>query len=773
MIRQSVFIYILFMEIEDLKKVMAKGDGKTTLVDHTLAVIRTGLALLQSLSLSDDVRGLLKEKFVIAATLHDLGKVHPLFQKRLAGDKIVTIRHELVSLWFCTQFLNIDDDILFALVTHHKCIEGADAGKCFDLYDLIKTDFKQLHDDSLGTMDVSTLKNWLELFPLDVDLKLAGQQEAVIYGKRLKTLRKKFQHEILSLDERKWYSLLRALLQAADHIASAGIISVPKYEDITLEDIQPKKDGVVLPFRHFQEVMLTWKGDVVLHAPTGSGKTEAALIWILANQTDNNRLIYLLPYTASINAMVNRLKAVYNKDSVIVQHSKSLNFIYDELVNEDSNTKKNYRELEAAARNKNSLTREIYYPVKVATLHQILRTPLYGKGWEFSTLDYQNALFIIDEFHAYNALLTGMMLGTVRLFRKNFHAKFMFMSATIPDFLLEKIIMEVYEGDRSVLLRPDSKFESDAVIIGRKRHHLVCHDGEGIMQAIPDIENALESGLSVLVIVNNVRTCQQLFENIDFDESKKMMLHGGFNLKSRKEIEKVITHEDRSKRPQLLVATQAVEVSLDIDYNMAFIENAPIDALIQRFGRVNRNGSLCDEYGNKIMAEIHLFENIEGRTPFYDDMLLQNTWCFLSQLDGVDLSENDLVDVCNNVYKEGYTGEQADDFNQGLLAVKNFERDWIAGFCADWVDLLFDRNNQKIDVLCDNLYPDYCMLIEEQRYIEANELLVSVYPYHKAKFVTLCKNENKKGLKVLKVEDLYYDQEKGCIEKVAESYEIM
>jgi len=31
----------------------------------------------------------------------------------------------------------------------------------------------------------------------------------------------------------------------------------------------------------------------------------------------------------------------------------------------------------------------------------------------------------------------------------------------------------------------------------------------------------------------------------------------------------------------------------------------------------------------------------------------------------------------------------------------------------------------------------------------------------------------KKGLKVLKVEDLYYDQEKGCIEKVAESYEIM
>lgn len=759
------------MEIEELKKVWAKSDGKTTLVDHTLAVIRTGLALLQSLSLSDNVRNQLEEKIIIAAIFHDLGKVHPLFQKCLEGDKSVTIRHELVSLWFCSLFLDIGDDILFAIATHHKSIEGSEVDKRFDIHDLVQEEFDRLYSKSLGTMDISTLKNWLALFPLNVRFKSTEQQEPVINGRRLKTLRKRWQNKVLSLEERKSYSLLRALLQAADHIASAGIFYVPKYEDITLEEIRPKKNGVVFPFRHFQEVMLTWKGDVILHAPTGSGKTEAALLWILANQTSNNRLIYLLPYTASINAMVNRLKNVYNKEIVIAQHSKSLNFIYDELVNEDSNTEKNYQVLEATARNKNSLTREIYYPVKVATLHQILRTTLYGKGWEFSTLDYQNALFIIDEFHAYNALLTGMMLGTVRLFRKIFHAKFMFMSATIPDFLLEKIVTEVYDGDRSKVLRPDSNFESDAAIIGRKRHHLICHASEGIMQSVPDIENALEAGLSVLVIVNNVRTCQQIYENIDFDENKKRMLHGGFNLKSRKEIEESITHKDQSKRPQLLVATQAVEVSLDIDYNIAFIENAPIDALIQRFGRVNRAGNLCDVYGYKKMAEIHLFENIEGKTPFYDDMLLQNTWIFLSELDGMDLSENDLVDVCNNVYKDGYTGVQADDFNQGLLAVKNFERDWIAGSCMDWVDSLFDKNNQKIDVLCHNLIDDYCGLIDQKRYIEANELLVSVYPYHKTKLLVLKKNG--RSLNVLKADDLYYDSEKGCIVEVPDSYEII
>ena len=46
----------------------------------------------------------------------------------------------------------------------------------------------------------------------------------------------------------------------------------------------------------------------------------------------------------------------------------------------------------------------------------------------------------------------------------------------------------------------------------------------------------------------------------------------------------------------LLVGTQAVEVSLDIDFDCLFSEPAPIDALIQRFGRINRKGrkGICD-----------------------------------------------------------------------------------------------------------------------------------------------------------------------------------
>ena len=111
-----------------------------------------------------------------------------------------------------------------------------------------------------------------------------------------------------------------------------------------------------------------------------------------------------------------------------------------------------------------------------------------------------------------------------------------------------------------------------------------------------------------------------------------------------KEVELKLRKEslDKIRRsPQLLIATQAVEVSLDIDYDIAFIENAPIDALIQRFGRVNRTGK-------NESASIYLFEHIIGNTKyFYDEELSKSTWNSLLALDKQELSENDLVTVCN------------------------------------------------------------------------------------------------------------------------------
>jgi len=707
-------------------KFWAKSDGITTLEMHTQHVITAGRNLLECLPFNEDEKKYWKSKLFRCAVLHDLGKIHSEFQRRLEGAKDIAIRHEIISLWFCESFLELPEDELFAIATHHKGVMRNDAYKRLEM-DTLKAHMTQHFESDKTLLTKETLEKWLELMKLDIAV-LEKEPQTEISGYFTKVLHQKYQNKaVANTQKRRELSFMRALLIASDHIGSARLENeIPVYKMISIQDFQPqdKNTGAYFDFRDFQIRLQSIQSDVLLHAPTGSGKTEAALSWVYANQKENARLFYLLPYTASINAMVVRLQKVFGEDKVTALHSKTLDFFYGQLEEEESNNDIiDYAKIEKEARSKKFLSAELFFPVKVATLHQILKTSLKGKGWELALYDYKNALFIIDEFHTYNALLTGMLLASIRLFRKMFNAKFFFMSATIPDFMLKNIIEKVFEGDENNLVRPNPIFESDALVLGRKRHILHCQEKMSINDKIPLIKEYLQKGNSVLVIVNNVKTAQKLFTEIGFKEEDKIaLLHSGFHKKSRTEIEGRITSENP---PQLLIATQAVEVSLDIDYDVAFIENAPIDALIQRLGRVNRAGK-------KELAPIYLFQEIIGNTKFfYDDKVLAKTWKNLSKLNQQVLSEDDLVKVCNKVYENGYNENQQKDFEQGLnnIIIQDFESDWIAGDWNNWIENILENNNQKVEVLCGDLVQEFDNLKVQKRYIESNQLFVQVYNY--------------------------------------------
>lgn len=717
----------------------AKNDGVTTLEMHTRHVVVAGKNILSNLPLSKEERVTWVEKLFRCAVLHDIGKIHKEFIERLNGNKSGNIRHELVSLLFCLNFLHISDDELFAIATHHKGVVDTHLDKKGALFPNQIGDYiEQWYDSDINIFQKDIIQGWLDIFGLKADV--IDRESVNRIPKHLKMLlNAKYQKEAApSYVARKQFSFMRALLMAADHLGSARKENeIPKSKLLSLSDFQPEKDGQVLPFRPFQERLQHIKTDVILHAPTGSGKTEAALNWVFANQVENARIFYLLPYTASINAMVTRLQKYYNKDIVTALHSKTLDFFYEQISEDQGNDNKDFYKLEKAAKDKKSLSKEIFYPVKVATLNQILKTSLRGKGWEFALFDYKNALFIIDEFHTYNALLTGLLLATIKLLRQRmFGVKFFFLSATIPDFMLQLIVNNIFNGDYSFVVRPDSNQEQDRIVLDRKRHQLFPFPECTILDKINLVEGYLQRGNSVLIIVNNVKTAQQLYKEINFVGTVQL-LHSGFNKKDRIRIEKLIANDDPAKRPQLLIATQAVEVSLDIDYDIAFIENAPIDALIQRFGRINRSGK------KKIMplfektppandtTPVYVFEYSIGNTKlFYDKNVLADTWAEMLKLSGKELGENDLVNACNVVYKDGYNHDQQKDFEKGFKnsVINKFEEDWIAGNWRNWIEDILEKN-QKREVLCFNLIEDFNQKIADGRYIEANQLLVPVYHY--------------------------------------------
>lgn len=715
---------------------LAKSNG-LLLHEHTEHVVRGAENLLARLPFSKEERADWLRLIRECAVLHDVGKAHRDFQTNLrANDNVVAIRHEVVSLWICVAFLEgLSEEHLFAIATHHKGVmyDRADYPRS-RLSEGLPSDLADEHIPRdlplLGQMP-EFLDLWNQHFKTNFPIKILpdGSLIEVCIPKTMLQLLDKSRQKRVAPDpvRRLRLAQTRALLIASDHIGS-GLRheDLPDWKNLSSADFKPAKHE----FRAFQRKLLNVQNDVLLYAPTGSGKTEAALCWLTANQQENARLFYLLPYTASINAMTRRLEKVFGQERVTALHSKTLDFFYERLENESDNfEEKTARERHAEnadqARSMRSSSKELFYPVKIATPHQLLKHSLMGKGWEMGLFDFREACIIIDEFHAYNALLTGLLLATVKWLKSpQLNARIFFMSATIPRFLQDLIVKEIFAGDRSKLHAPDENEPSDRAVLDQKRHQLFCQPGKSLGDAVKDIEALLEKNKSVLVIVNNVKTCQDLFELIQF-EGDKIMLHGGFHRIDRKEIEEAITYEDPAKRPQLLVATQAVEVSLDIDYDIAFIENAPIDALIQRFGRVNRAGS-------KEVAPVFLFENIMGNVEkIYDREVMDKTWQVLQLLDRQHLSEADLVAACNQVYEVGYNETQQADFNKGFnnSTINGFFENLIAGHWQSWVEEVIENDNMKVEVLCENLLSKYMEFKAEGDFIRASQLLVSVYWY--------------------------------------------
>lgn len=107
------------------------------------------------------------------------------------------------------------------------------------------------------------------------------------------------------------------------------------------------------------------------------------------------------------------------------------------------------------------------------------------------------------------------------------------------------------------------------------------------------IKADLGVGKKVLVVCNTVLRAQAIYSSLKDAPSFKgeaVLLHSAFNSEDRAKKESKLKVEKHEDLPPLLVGTQAIEVSLDIDYDVIYTELAPLDALLQRFGRVNRAG---------------------------------------------------------------------------------------------------------------------------------------------------------------------------------------
>jgi len=453
------------------------------------------------------------------------------------------------------------------------------------------------------------------------------------------------------------------------------------------------------------------QGNVILRAPTGSGKTEAALTWAAFNQPENGRLFYTLPYTAALNAMHGRLQDEFpeTKNSIGLLHGRAAHHLFDALQKDyPSNPAQATAEALARAR----LAKEMYHPVRVCTPHQLLRYTLRGKGWEQILSEIPGACVVFDEVHSYDPLLAGLTLGTACLFR-SLGAKLMFISATLPSFL-ERIIADLVPCES---ITPDKGQDGDREIMAQRRH-IVRVENKSLKDLLPSIVAAAKSGATVLVVCNHVRSAQAMAADLrtQLGRDNVCLFHGRFNMRDRTAIERRLASRNLSS---VLVATQVVEVSLDISYQHGYFEAAPIDALAQRMGRVNRRAEGPP-------APITVAAQPLNPHPLYDSGRTSGTLDLLRQFPDA-ISEPDLVNICDQVYGSGYNGEDLATFKESLEHpyLTQFEESIVAGDHENWTERVIEVAN-RVDILPANLRAEYDQLSRERRWLEADALTVNV-----------------------------------------------
>lgn len=703
---------------------------KEPLAEHTINDIKAGRQLVANLPFGQAKKKQIGKDLDLCIAFHDVGKAATGFQASLEKNAPYWgHRHEILSAAAAT-FAGANDLVVFAVLTHHKTLpsDGVTVHGCLPFAELPYED----HMTYSGWQDMSNQwydntesfnEEWRKI------CEYIGRQDLLLLASKLglaklsdgmtRWLDRSNQTKDFSYKQREYASLLRGLTMSADHIASASNympIDIPRLADYKLNPVKPYG---------FQIRASKKKGNLILRAPTGSGKTEAALLWAQLNQAKNGRLFYALPTTASINAMYFRIKRLFqdaNNRLVGLLHSRTISSLYSMFEGDNSNAIANQK----AARTIGSLVREMYFPIRICTPHQILRYSLQGKGWEGMLSEFPHSVFVFDEIHAYNPKLTGLTMATVNYLTQH-KATCIFLTATLPTFI-RKLIKHEFSFGEINFIQPSYRNESDRKILGQKRHTVEAVGGN-ILSNVDMIVREGENAQSILVVCNHVPTAQNVYRALREKIKDSVLLHSQFARRDRNEIENELLRSKLPKvnnlykpLPKILVSTQVVEVSLDLDFQQGFTEPAPIDSLVQRMGRINRYAT------QQRPAKVRIFEEqFSSDNTVYSEELRDKS---LSVLTGLlmPLSEEELQHAADSVYGNGYNANDKAEYEDGLNynPLKHWKQYLVAGTNQDWIDQVIDEKEGTIDLLPELLTGEYRTLKGQGLAIEANDLLVPV-----------------------------------------------
>lgn len=591
--------------------------------------------------------------------LHDLGKINVKFQKKIEIANIIdeekskdpenskdnpevrTLwnmynsikdeRHNLLSGAFLKYFfdnISIQDDlksVLYKSVFYHHGSYERYLGKSFAAIE--KSVFEDIEKGVLlsDEFDKAELEEYLSgKLGFDVQLK----DNIMDYG-FLKYLNENFEE---NNDKRKLYILLKGFLNLIDHLASSQEKNIEYYLPITSEEMdnliisflcskleRSGKKVDKIEFNQLQKRMKDLKNrNVVTIAFTGAGKTIADYRWF------GKRKIFLVPNKISGESFYFDAVEIFGSEDFVGLLHGDISLYVERFRRSIKG-----EDIFFTSRDK-TLAKNFAKPYIISTVDQILLAIFKYPGYEKIFASIYKSYITVDEVH----LLTPRMFLTLMYFieftAKHMNAKFHLMTATMPRIYLEKL--------NSVPVTFEKSNENEVIEENKKIKLMFCKEKDWVKM----VSLSLESGKKVLIVKNTIDEAIKAYEQLRPLREKGFeinVLHSRFKFKHKRDKYKKILDQ----QGDVWIATQMVEISLDLDFEVIISDLAPMDAIIQRMGRCNRHDRR--EYG-----EFYIID--QGKDDVYEEKLKKATKKFLRQYKDKILSMRDRKQMLENYYND-------------------------------------------------------------------------------------------------------------------------
>ena len=564
---------------------LAKSNPQETIQQHTDKLLKN-LDILKNLYpnlfLNWDISYMLE----LACLYHDIGKINISFQKRVTGGKEPQIvPHGLYSLCF----LEADDlcDKIYDKYLELEKDENTAEEQAINFVTVVANAIAYHHERDIPNEVSEIIKNNLESlreqlkeFKYD-KIKISKVEEIAPdffrIGTRLMPSKIKSQNEIF-----KKYILVKGLLNRIDYASSAGEeIQVERKNDFLLDKLENmlenwKKKNPQSDWNKLQKYMIKKRDkNVIAIAQTGMGKTEAGLLWI-----GDTKGFFILPLKTAINSIYNRVTTEIVKekieDRVGLLHSETKDIYLKDFSNNDLEV---YYES----------TKQLSLPLTICTLDQIFDFVYRYKGFEpkLATLSYSK--IVLDEIQMYSPDLLAYIIKGLKYITE-LGGKFAILTATFPEIVKDLLSSQGIEFEISEnFTKPDLNLRHNVKVIEK------LIDTDFILSKFQKNK--------ILVICNTVKEAQRVYTELKEKISDKKLInlfHSKFIKRDRaiKESEILKLGNKNNKDFGIWIATQVVEASLDIDFDILITELSDLSGLFQRMGRCYRNRPLLDDETN-------------------------------------------------------------------------------------------------------------------------------------------------------------------------------